>query len=132
MNMMRYALVLVLLLASPGSLVLAEPGPQLRWEGYVRGSAVLYIQGDRVDIQGRQTGSVDSPRVSFNEPLPASRQRVRVNLVRGRGRVAVIEQPEPGNEYTAIVRIDPAGQNQEFHRIYFFWSAAADKTEAGR
>jgi hypothetical protein len=101
---------------------LAQQNPQLSWEGYVSGSAVLKIQGDRVDVQGRDTDSVQRPRVSMYEPLPASRQNIQMDVVRGLGRVNVVEQPAPRNNYTATVRIDPVGEQHELYRIDFFWN----------
>ena len=88
---MRYALLT--LLAATSSVALAQNRPQLTWQGYVSGSAVLHIQGDRVDLQGRDTRSVDRPNVSMVEPLPAVRQTVQTDVRRGRGRVQIVEQP---------------------------------------
>jgi hypothetical protein len=120
---MRYALVT--LLAAASSVALAQNRPQLTWEGYVSGSAVLHIQGDRVDVQGRDTGSVERPRVQLNAPLPAARQTIQMDVRRGRGRVNVVEQPTPRNEFTATVRIDPVGTQHELYRIDFFWDEYA-------
>lgn len=122
----------ILLLVSAFVAASAERSPQLRWEGYVRDGAVLYIQEDRVDVQGRATGSVEKPRVSLFQPLPATQQAVQMNVVQGKGRVNVVEQPNKQNDYTAVVRIDPVQEQHEFYRIDFFWvsASAQSKTEA--
>jgi hypothetical protein len=116
---MRYALI-TLFLVGP-AIALAQDRPQLTWEGDVAGSATLYIQGDRVDVQGRDTGAVDRPRYRFNNPLPASRQRATMDVRRGRGRVEILEQPTPNNEFSLIVRIDPVGNRLERYVLDFFW-----------
>lgn len=121
---MRYALLFAITFL--GAAVLsAQNRPQLTWEGYVSSSAVLYIQGDRVDSQGRETGSVDRPSYDFAAPLPAVRQRVELDIQRGRGRVQIVEQPVPENEFTAVVRIDPPGTRPEHYVLRFYWDAGA-------
>jgi hypothetical protein len=128
---MWYALF-SLLLATSG-VALTQNHPQLTWQGYVSGSATLYIQGDRVDVQGRDTGSVDQPAVNMIEPLPAARQSVQLDVRRGRGRVQVVEQPTPRNEFSAIVRIDPVGTRHELYVIDFFWDpAGGSRTQSRR
>lgn len=97
--------------------------PRMTWTGYVTGSAVLYIQGDRVDVQGRTTGAVDRPDARFNSSLPAAPVRVRMQVRRGRGRVELVEQPEPQNEYSAVVQITPPGQRAEQYRLDFYWES---------
>lgn len=122
---MRFALVTFL--AATSSVALAQDRPQLTWEGYVSGSAILNIQDDNVDVDTRGSGSVERTRVSLADPLPAARQRIEMNVVRGSGRVNVIEQPTPQNNYTARVRIDPVGNRSEFYQIRFFWDAYANQ-----
>src|SRR6476469_4166089 len=104
---MRYASAYIFLLFS--SLALAQGRPQLTWRGYVSGDATLYIQGDTVDAQGRQTGAIDRPDFHFNASLPASADRVAVTARRGRGTVQVVEQPAANNQYTATIQIKPVG-----------------------
>jgi hypothetical protein len=93
----------------------------MTWTGYVSGSATLYVQGNHVDVQGRDTGAVDRPNAQFFSPLPATRTRVDIQVRRGRGRVNLVEQPLPDNQYAAIVQIDPPGRQPEFYTIDFYW-----------
>ncbi len=124
---MRYALAILTL--SLSSVALAQNGrPQMTWTGYVSGSATLYIQQNRVDVQGRDTGAVDRPDARFFSPLPAARTRVDAQVRRGRGRVEVVEQPVLGNEYSAIVQIDPPGQRPELYTIDFYWDAGGTRS----
>lgn len=118
---MPFAFLSLLLAAS--TVMQAQDRAQLTWQGGISGSAVLYIQGNRVDVQGRDTGAVDRPTYKFYTPLPAVQQRVDVEVVRGRGRVEVIEQPEPANQFTAVVRIDsPNARRYESYSLEFFWN----------
>ncbi|HYO79885.1 MAG TPA: hypothetical protein VES20_00665 [Bryobacteraceae bacterium] len=123
---MRFATLLTTtFLTLSAGLAFSQSRPQLSWQGYVTGSATVYVQGDRVDVQGRDTGSVENPRVTLRDPLPAVRQTVQLDVRRGRGRVNVVEQPTPRNEYSAVVRIDPVGERPEFYQIDFFWNPDA-------
>lgn len=98
--------------------------PQMTWDGYVDGSATLYIQGRNVDAQGRTTGAVDRPRFRFNEPLPASPLTVEVRVRRGRGNVEVVEQPSRRNDFSAVVQIDTRNFGPENYSLDFYWDNA--------
>jgi hypothetical protein len=126
---MRYATLAALIITA--GLAAAQSRPQMTFQGYVTGSAVLYIQGDRVDVQGRDTGSVDRPQYRFSAPLPAASQQVQVDVERGRGTVAVLEHPAPENEYTAVVRVDPPGDRPELYSINFYWQSQSRPSQYG-
>ena len=123
-TLMRYVLLTLFLALSS----LAAPKRiQLTWQGYVSGSATLYIQGDRVDVQGRNTGAVDRPEYKFNAPLPAARQRVEVAVRSGQGSVEIVEQPTPDNQYSAVIQIEPRAQRTEKYVLDFRWDPAANR-----
>lgn len=117
---MRYTLILLIV---SSSLALARERPQMTWQGYVNGSAVLYIQGKRVDAQGRTTGAVDRLRYRFASALPATRAQAKMTVRRGRGRVEIVEQPVPENEYSLVVRIDGPDSRHEYYVLDFYWNA---------
>lgn len=98
----------------------AQVQPQMTWQGEVSGGATLFIQGNRVDMQGRTTGAVDRPTFRFRENLPAFEQTVTVGVRRGGGTVRVVEQPNPSNQYAAVVEIQNDGRPQ-MYRLEFFW-----------
>jgi len=104
----------------------------MTWSGYVTGGATLFIQGNRADIQGRDTGAVDRPIARFNEPLPAGRTRVDMQIRRGRGRVEIVEQPSPANEFAAVVQINPPGRRAELYNLEFFWNSNVDTSSDHR
>jgi len=95
----------------------------MSWSGYIAGPVTLYIQADHVDAQGRDTGSVDRPEFRFANKgrLPTASTHVEVKVRQGKGRVEVVEQPESGNEYSAVVQITPAGNIGERYVLDFFW-----------
>lgn len=110
---------------------MAQRTPQLTWQGYITGGADLYIRGRSVDPQGRTTGAVDRPRVSFRNPLPEAGQQVELEVRRGRGQVDIVEQPAADNEFSAIVRITPPETEPELYVLDFYWDATlADASRA--
>ena len=127
---MRYALTFAILLFANGSAFAQNDRPQLVWEGEVSGGATLFIQGDRVDIQGRETGAVTRPSIRFREPLPAVPQRVRVEVRQGRGRVEVVEHPNRQNDYASVVDIRNDGR-PEMYRLAFFWDSDQGRYSSG-
>ena len=116
---MWYAIFFTILVTVNGT-ALAQNRPSMTWQGEVTGGATLYIQGNRVDVQGRETGSVDRPTYRFRDMLPAVEQNVEVRVVRGRGRVNIVEQPSQANQHTAIVDIRNNGRPQVYE-LEFFW-----------
>ncbi len=107
--------------------------PQLTWDGFVDGTATLYIQGRNVDAQGRTTGSVDRPRARFQQPLPAAPQTIDVQVKRGNGTVSVVEQPSRQNDFSAVVEIvNRAGGGQNYSLDFFWDPNAVDGRGRGR
>src|SRR4051794_1459628 len=120
--MRRFTLLSALFAASIGT-ALAQP-VQLTWEGQVSGPALLRVRGDRVDFDNRY---VNSPNFHFNAPLPAAPATVNVRVLEGNGRVEVIEQPRPNNDFTAVVSVNPRGR-RGFFRLEMSWDARAAGT----
>ena len=96
---------------------------QLVWEGEVDGTAVLYVRGNRVDIEDKQGLPVQRQRFRFSERLPDSRQEVRVEVLEGRGRVHVVEQPRLENNYTLAVAIEDRQSGRAFYSLAFHWQS---------
>jgi hypothetical protein len=127
---MRFAIVFFLLLVLSAA-VPAQSQPDLIWEGEITSSATLYIQGDRVDVQGRGTGAVDRPRARFRSPLPRTGQ-ADISVRTGTGRVTISEHPSAANEYTLIVDIDNRGSAPQYYVVDFFWQNQRGQSEDRR
>lgn len=86
------------------------------WSGDVDDVVIVYVHGDRVRTE---TVSGHSPwNVSTNVfgRLPDRPVRVWLSDQDGRGRVRVIQQPGPDNDFTAAVRIhDPQSGKSHYH-----------------
>jgi hypothetical protein len=116
---MRHGIALLLLTAGTA---LAEHQVQLTWEGTVDTVTTLRVQGDRVDVDSRDTRI--QPTFRFNEPLPSVNQTVRMTVRGGSGRVTILEQPRPANDYTLVVRINPRNRGRDVYSLAFEWEGA--------
>ena len=117
---MRSAVLFAILMILNGSLLAQSNRPSMTWQGEVTGGATLYIQGNRVDVQGRTTGAVDRPTYRFRETLPAVVQTVKLRVVRGGNGVNIAEHPNESNEFAAIVDIRNDGRPQ-MYSLEFYW-----------
>jgi hypothetical protein len=124
---MRHALLgTILLLTATTSR--ADHRPALTWEGQVDGTAILRIQGDRVDVDNR-SGSVSGANVRMTTPLPDYAERINVESRQGGARVRVLEQPSRANNFTALVRVDSQRRGPQFISLDFFWD---DRSNSAR
>ena len=94
---------------------------RFRWRGRVDGSDYIMLSGNRVSIQHVAARQVMESSFDLPTPLPRRPVSVQLNVIRGRGRVQVTQQPSPSNNYTAGVLIedDQAGDdNYEFELVW--------------
>jgi hypothetical protein len=115
---MRTLTILAALLAP---LLAAQDQPQLVWEGQVDGINVLHVCGNRVQVEAREGLPVEHQRFHFNQRLPESRQQVRLEVVEGRGRVHILEQPRADNNYTISVSIEDRQPGSSWYSLAFYW-----------
>lgn len=103
----------------------AQPQPQLIWEGQVDGLSVLKVRGGQVDVEDLRGLPVQRQRARLFERLPERRQNVRLEVVEGRGRVRILEQPRPENNFTLSVEIDDYQGGSGFYSLAFYWAGTA-------
>lgn len=116
---MRHALLgtILLITAAAG---FGQNRPSLTWEGDVQGTALLIIQGDRVTVDSRTTGSVTRTSFRFRETLDA-RERIEVENRLGRAQVRIVEQPTRMNQFTALVEIDSRARAMQRVALDFYF-----------
>jgi hypothetical protein len=112
---------LILLAALLVPLLAAQDQPQLVWEGQVDGISVLRVRGNRVQVEAQEGLPVERQRFHFNQPLPESRQEVRLEVVEGRGRVHILEQPRVDNNYMLLVSIEDRQPGSSWYSLAFYW-----------
>ncbi len=92
-----------------------------RWRGRVDGSDYINLQGNRVTIDHLEANPI--PNASFTLPraLPRANVQVRLNKIRGRGAVELVEQPTSFNDFTAIVLIDDPDGGADDYEFELVW-----------
>ncbi|MBI1761269.1 MAG: RICIN domain-containing protein [Acidobacteria bacterium] len=94
----------------------------LRWSGRVDGEIEIEVRGNVVrerHISGQAPYDV---RTSSGWSLPRRDVTVRVNRLRGRGRVEVVEQPTSRNGYVAVIRISDADRGADDYELEISWN----------
>lgn len=92
------------------------------WQGRVDDVVELEIQGNRVYPRVISGQPVSSARSNFNLSLPRREVNVSAQLLRGRGKVEVIEQPSSRNNYLAIIRIRDTQGGADEYEIEVTWN----------
>jgi hypothetical protein len=98
------------------------------WRGIVDDDTRIYMRGGNVRsqvISGAPRRS--SPRVNEVNSLPRRDGIVRVELIEGRGRAQVIQQPNASNDYTTIVRIKDGQRGAGSYRIATYFDPADNR-----
>lgn len=88
------------------------------WRGVVDDDMRIYIRAGNIRSHVASGSSArHDPRVDRDRPLPRRAGILRVELVDGRGRAHVIQQPSARNNYTAIVRVKDAERGADRYRF---------------
>lgn len=109
--------VLVCVAAASGQIA---PG-KVFWRGMVDDKVQLVIKGLTVETKTVSGRAMEAGDFSFTAPLP--RDNVKVSALRkdGRGTVAVVQQPDSSNDFTAIVEIIDTRGGAADHLIEISW-----------
>ena len=103
------------------------------WRGVVDDDTRIYIRAGNVQsdvVSGVRTRR--EPRVDRDRPLPRRDGALRVQLIEGRGRVQVIQQPSARNNYTAILRVKDAQRGADTYRLAAYFDPEDDYRNDGR
>jgi hypothetical protein len=109
----------------------AQASPQFAWQGQVDGIVILHLTGKRLAVQIQDGAPVERQKYHFSDPLPESRQSVRVEVVAGRGFVHVVDSPSIENHYTLAVEIEDRQPGSSFYSIALYWDASNNLFERG-
>ena len=106
--------VSALILTSAYAVSAQDVRPDFVWQGQVDGLALLYLRGDKLEVQIQQGGPVTGQQYHFSHPLPAAREVVRLRVLEGRGYVHIVEQPRIDNQFTLVVSIEDRQPGSSF------------------
>jgi len=92
-----------------------------RWKGRVDIGCEIEIRGRSHQVKDSGGSGTREKSASFSHPLPGDDVPVSVEKVDGRGRVELVQTPDSGNGYTAIVRIDDNKGGADDYEIEVRW-----------
>ena len=103
------------------------------WRGTVDDDTRIHVRAGRVVSQvvsGRSPRRDE--RIDRDNVLPRHEGTVRVELLEGRGRVHVVQQPSANNNYTAIVRVKDAQSGTSRYRFATYFDPVDDTRRSSR
>ena len=92
------------------------------WAARVDGMVELEVSGNQIFARAINGQPVTDQRVRIDGYMPRRNLNIQVNKIRGRGRVDVIQQPNPGNNYRAIIRIDDRQGGADDYELDITWN----------
>jgi hypothetical protein len=98
-----------------------ERKPQMIWQGEVDETALLYVRGKRLEVETKGGAPVAKQRYRIYDPLPDTRQDVRLTVSEGRGNVRIVEQPHADNRFTLALSIEDKQAGSAFYSIALYW-----------
>jgi hypothetical protein len=107
-------------------------GQQLfEWNGRVDREVQIVMRGNQVFTRKVGATEPDWSRGRSLMDLPRLDGVVRVQVMNGRGDVAVIQQPNSGNGYTTIVRIQDPRSGSDAYRLVGYWEGYSNGEYVG-
>ena len=93
----------------------------IHWRGTVDGRDRLFFQKQTVDVRHLEARPIRNMQVDFSAPLPREVVEVRLNVVRGRGDVRIIEQHSRSNGWAAVVEVDDPKNGDDDYEFELTW-----------
>jgi len=106
--------------------------PGFLWEGDVDQSAVLLLQGGRLEASSPRGEPVQNQRYRVLQPPVDSRQNVRLDILEGRGSARVTQQPTLENDYSVAVTIEDRQDGRSHYSIALYWDSPVEQIVPGR
>jgi hypothetical protein len=92
-----------------------------RWRGRVDIGCEIEIQGRRHKVTDTGGAGTKEKGATFSDALPDSEVPVSVEKRDGRGHVELIQTPDSGNDYTAIIKIEDTKGGSDDYDIELRW-----------
>lgn len=92
------------------------------WRGMVDNVVRVVIQGKNLYAQTISGKNYGEGNFSFTAPLPSDKDsQIGVDKKSGRGNVAIIQQPNRSNNYTAIIEIRDTDSGAKEYNLEIYW-----------
>jgi hypothetical protein len=111
--------------------VMAQGQQILDWRGRVDREVQIVMQGNQVWTRNVGATEPGGSRGRMLSSLPRMDGQVRVQVLSGRGNVDVIQQPNSGNGFTTIVRVQDPRSGADDYRIVAYWQGYSNGDYVG-
>jgi len=90
---------------------------------YVDGEAIVYIKDSGIHYLLLSGSPLQDSGSNYTQPIPhAVFGSFNMEKIAGRGTVTLVEQPNPGNDYNAVVRINDTKAGRDLYHIRLRWA----------
>lgn len=113
-----------LLLGAPaeGAFGRLDDEERFQWRGQVDGVDEILIRGRSVRVRHLEAKPIQRQDYRFSAPLPKREVDLKLHEIEGRGKVRLVEEPGPWNDYTAVVRIDDGDKGgDDYYEFELVW-----------
>jgi hypothetical protein len=93
----------------------------MRWRGTVDDITQIHVQESNAEARAVSGTPNSDSTFNFSSPLPFRRTVVRLNKIRGRGEIRIIQQPSRNNDFTAVVEIRDPNRGPNDYEFELSW-----------
>jgi hypothetical protein len=102
----------------------------LEWQGQVDREIRIQIDNRQASVIEMGSNERARRRVNMMGSIPNRPGTLYVQVLQGRGRVDVVQQPSARNGYTAVIRLRDSDSGSARYRIAAYWEG--DRRDNGR
>ena len=105
----------------------AQQGQQLfEWTGQVDREVQITMRGSQLSTNAIGPAEPGRARARAYSTLPRRDGQVQLQVVNGRGSVNIVQQPNPQNGYTMVVRVNDPTAGSAPYRIIGYWQGSSN------
>lgn len=131
-TMIRSAALAAVVLVAGAAGAAAQERPLFEWRGRVDREIRVVMRDRSLHAQFASWKDRFAERTKVYSVLPHEDGYVTARVLDGRGDVDVIQQPNYGNDYTAVIRIRDSRGGADNYRVQAYWTPARGGWDRGR
>ncbi|HEY0546366.1 MAG TPA: hypothetical protein VGC91_13390 [Pyrinomonadaceae bacterium] len=93
----------------------------MHWRGTVDDTTQVKVQESNVEVSAISGSPYSDASYNFTSPLPYRRVNVRLNKIRGRGDVRIVQQPSRDNDFTTVIEIRDPNRGPDTYEFELSW-----------
>jgi hypothetical protein len=93
----------------------------MHWRGTVDDVTQIKVQESSVEASAISGSPYSDGSYNFSSPMPSRRLNVRLNKLRGRGDVLIVQQPSRDNDFTTVIEIRDPNRGPSDYEFEISW-----------